>query len=175
MPECGLTEELLSGTDVLVWWGHAAHERVSDGTADCVKAHVLRGMGLIALHSAHFCKPLKLLLGTGMTLKWKECGRERLFTVAPFHPIAAGVPERTAAGRSEADQKKSRVGSGAENFMPRLPCRELEGSPNDCRPKSAMLPSERFLRQARGLYADRCCPCRRRLQPRRRLPLRYRS
>ncbi len=175
MPECGLTEELLSGTDVLVWWGHAAHERVSDGTADCVKAHVLRGMGLIALHSAHFCKPLKLLLGTGMTLKWKECGRERLFTVAPFHPIAAGVPERTAAGRSEADQKKSHVGSGAENFMPRLPCREFEGSPNDCRPISAMSLSAQFLRRGKDSCADKCCPCRRHLRPQCRLPLRCRS
>ena len=101
MPECGLSEELLCGTDVLIWWGHAAHEKVSDEAAARVAAHVRRGMGLIALHSAHFCKPLKLLLGTSMTLKWKECDRERLFTVAPSHPIAEGVPESFSLEKEE--------------------------------------------------------------------------
>ena len=27
-PECGLTEEVLADTDVLVWWGHMRHELV---------------------------------------------------------------------------------------------------------------------------------------------------
>lgn len=101
MPECGLSEETLCGTDVLIWWGHAAHERVSDEAASRVAAHVRRGMGLIALHSAHFSKPLKLLLGTAMTLKWKECDRELLFNVAPFHPITEGVPECFALEKEE--------------------------------------------------------------------------
>ena len=26
-PECGLTQEVLDDTDVLIWWGHMAHER----------------------------------------------------------------------------------------------------------------------------------------------------
>ncbi len=101
MPEHGLTRDVLQNTDVLIWWGHAAHERVSDEAARRVAAEVRRGMGLIALHSAHFCKPLKLLLGTSMTLKWKECDREKLFTVAPAHPIAAGVPEVFELEREE--------------------------------------------------------------------------
>lgn len=101
MPDCGLTEELLCETDVLIWWGHAAHEKVSDEAALRVASHVLRGMGFIALHSAHFCKPLKKLLGTGMTLKWKECDRERLFTVAPSHPIAEGIPESFTLEKEE--------------------------------------------------------------------------
>jgi len=29
-PEHGLTEEVLAQTDVLTWWGHAAHDEVSD-------------------------------------------------------------------------------------------------------------------------------------------------
>ena len=28
--EHGLTEEVLNATDVLVWWGHLAHEEVQD-------------------------------------------------------------------------------------------------------------------------------------------------
>ncbi len=93
MPDQGLSEEILRQTDVLIWWGHAAHEQVSDESAARVAAHVLQGMGFIPLHSAHFCKPIKLLLGTTMTLKWKHGDREKIYTVSPSHPIAAGVPE----------------------------------------------------------------------------------
>ena len=31
-PEHGLPGEVLDTTDVLLWWGHAAHEEVSDET-----------------------------------------------------------------------------------------------------------------------------------------------
>lgn len=93
MPEHGLDENTLAQTDVLIWWAHAAHEQVSDDCAKRVAAHVLNGMGFIALHSAHYCKPLRLLLGTTMTLKWRHGDSEKLFVTAPAHPIAAGVPE----------------------------------------------------------------------------------
>lgn len=93
MPEQGVSEEVLSDTDVLIWWGHAAHEQLTDENARRVAEHVQRGMGFIALHSAHFCKPLRMLLGTTMTLKWKHGDKEKLFTVSPFHPIAEGIPE----------------------------------------------------------------------------------
>ncbi len=93
MPGQGVSEEILSETDVLIWWGHAAHEQLTDENAARVAAHVQRGMGFIALHSAHFCKPIKLLLGTTMTLKWKHGDREKLFIVNPSHPIAEGIPE----------------------------------------------------------------------------------
>ncbi|MCQ2422179.1 MAG: ThuA domain-containing protein [Lachnospiraceae bacterium] len=49
-------------------------------------------MGLIALHSAHFSKMMKLLLGTTMSLSWRENDSEKLWCIAPTHPIAAGVP-----------------------------------------------------------------------------------
>ena len=29
-PEHGCTQEALANTDVLVWWGHAAHDKVDD-------------------------------------------------------------------------------------------------------------------------------------------------
>ena len=93
MPEQGVPEEVLQETDVLIWWGHAAHDVLTDEHAARVARHVQCGMGFVALHSAHFCKPMKLLLGTSMTLKWKHGDREKLFVVNPAHPIAAGVPE----------------------------------------------------------------------------------
>ncbi len=55
-PEHGLTEEVLNATDVLVWWGHLAHDEVQDEVVERVKKRVLEGMGLIVLHSAHFSK-----------------------------------------------------------------------------------------------------------------------
>src|SRR3954452_24197199 len=92
-PEHGLTEEVLAETDVLTWWGHIAHEEVDDAIVARVYDQVLGGMGLLALHSAHYSKILKTLLGTSCSLKWRNEGeRELVWTVNPSHPIAAGVP-----------------------------------------------------------------------------------
>lgn len=92
-PEHGLTEAALAKTDVLLWWGHAAHGQVSDNVVERVAEHVWQGMGLILLHSAHFAKIFKRLMGTPCALKWREAGeRERLWVVNPRHPIAAGLP-----------------------------------------------------------------------------------
>lgn len=91
-PECGLTQEVLAETDVLIWWGHGAHARVPDEIAQRVRDEVLKGMGFIALHSSHLCKPFKLLMGTSCNLGWREDGdRERIWTVNPAHPIAKGI------------------------------------------------------------------------------------
>ncbi len=84
-----LTDELLSETDVLVWWAHHYHARVSDSVADMVCEYVNRGMGLIALHSAHKSKVFTRLLGTSGDLSWREAEEnERLWTVDISHPIA---------------------------------------------------------------------------------------
>ena len=91
--EHGLTEEVLQNTDVLIIWSHALQEEFSDEVAERVRKHVLSGMGLVALHSAHFSKIMKKLLGTSMTLKWRHGDSEKLWCIAPTHPIAAGVPE----------------------------------------------------------------------------------
>lgn len=92
-PEHGLTEEVLNNTDVLIWWGHLAHDMVKDEVVDRVyRRIVLEGMGLIVLHSAHYSKIFKRLMGTTCSLKWREAGeKERLWTVAPGHPIAEGI------------------------------------------------------------------------------------
>ncbi|KAB8165812.1 trehalose utilization protein ThuA [Streptomyces sp. 3MP-14] len=92
-PEHGLTEEVLADTDVLTWWGHAAHDRVDDEVVRRVQRHVLAGMGLLVLHSGHFSKIFTSLLGTTCTLDWRNGqDRELVWTVAPTHPIAEGVP-----------------------------------------------------------------------------------
>lgn len=93
MPEHGLTEEALEQTDVLIIWSHALQDEFSDEVAERVRRHVLSGMGLIALHSAHYSKIMKLLLGTSMILKWKHGEREKLWCTAPLHPIAKDIPE----------------------------------------------------------------------------------
>ena len=63
-PECGLTDEVISDTDVMIWWGHLRHNLVPDNVAERVKNAVNAGMGIIFLHSAHHSKPFKLLMGT---------------------------------------------------------------------------------------------------------------
>lgn len=93
-PEHGLTEEVLNDTDVLIWWGHVAHQEVSDEIVDRVHRHVLRGMGLVVLHSAHMSKIFIKLMGTSCDLKWREANeRERLWVMDPSHPIAEGIGE----------------------------------------------------------------------------------
>ena len=92
-PEHGLTKEILDNTDVLVYWSHMAQEEFSDEVAERIRQAVLDGMGLVALHSAHASKMMKLLLGTSMTLKWRHGDRERIFVTCPSHPIAQYIPE----------------------------------------------------------------------------------
>jgi trehalose utilization protein len=51
-------------------------------------------MGLLALHSAHYAKVFRRLLGTSCSLRWRNEGeRELVWTVEPAHPIAAGVSQ----------------------------------------------------------------------------------
>jgi trehalose utilization protein len=92
--EHGLTEARLAETDVLLWWGLKAHDLVDDQVVDRVYQRVLDGMGLIALHSAHHAKIFRKLMGTTGNLKWRVAAeRERIWLVAPAHPICAGLPE----------------------------------------------------------------------------------
>jgi trehalose utilization protein len=94
MPSHGLTDEVLENTDVLFWWGHVLHGEVDDAIVAKVCDRVLQGMGLVVLHSGHFSKVFKKLMGTTCNLKWRESGDlERIWTVKPSHPIAAGLPE----------------------------------------------------------------------------------
>jgi trehalose utilization protein len=93
-PEHGLPRETLAQTDVLIWWGHLFHGQVEDEIVEQVCSRVLEGMGLIVLHSGHFSKVFRGLMGTSCKLKWREIDeRERIWVIEPGHPIAEGLGE----------------------------------------------------------------------------------
>lgn len=91
-PEHGLTQAVLDATDVLIWWAHIAHAEVADEVVARVHQRVLDGMGLIALHSACMSKIFQSLMGTTGNAQWREGNdHERIWLVAPAHPIADGL------------------------------------------------------------------------------------
>lgn len=98
-PDQGITDETLAKTDVLLWWGHARHGEVTDETAAKVVGAVHRGLGLIALHSAHYSKVFKGVLSCTGDLKggWRErtdpADTEEITVCAPRHPIARGIDD----------------------------------------------------------------------------------
>ena len=94
-PDQGLNDETLANTDVLIWWGHGYHHEVADELVEKVwRRIVFDGMGLVVLHSGHFSKIFKKLMGTGCDLKWREANeKERIWIIEPGHPIADGLPE----------------------------------------------------------------------------------
>ena len=99
-PEQGITADALAETDVLIWWGHARHDELADDKAEMIKAAVHKGLGLIALHSAHYSKPFRRVLDcTGHLYGgWREADppdTEELRVCAPKHPIAQGVSDFT--------------------------------------------------------------------------------
>lgn len=101
-PEHGLSEARLAETDVLTWWGHRAHGEVSDEVVERIQRRVWEGMGLIVLHSAHYSKIFRRLMGTPCSLKWREAGeRERIWVVNRGHPIAAGLGEHVELENTE--------------------------------------------------------------------------
>ena len=90
----GITKERLENTDVLLWWGHLAHHEVNDEIVELIHERVLEGMGLVILHSGHFSKIFKKLMGTSCDLKWREVGeKERMWVVHPSHPIVEGIDQ----------------------------------------------------------------------------------
>ncbi|HET7055427.1 MAG TPA: ThuA domain-containing protein, partial [Thermomicrobiales bacterium] len=101
-PAHGLTQDVLDSTDVLTWWGHKAHAEVADEVVERIKERVLAGMGLLVLHSAHYSKIFKSLMGTSCSLKWREANdNERIWIVNPGHPITRGLPEHIDIEREE--------------------------------------------------------------------------
>lgn len=101
MPNHGLSEELLADTDVLVWWGHHAHDAITDAEVEMICRHINGGMGFVALHSAHHSRIFKQLMGTTCNLKWRHGDRERVWCALPSHPVAKGVPEHFELPREE--------------------------------------------------------------------------
>src|SRR5260370_5745356 len=100
--EQGLPEALLATTGVLIWWGHLAHDEVSDALVERVHQRVLDGMGLIVLDSGHYSKIFKRLMGTSCSLQWREADDcERLWVTAPGHPIVEGIGDYIDIEREE--------------------------------------------------------------------------
>ena len=94
-PECGLGEQVLADTDVLVWWSHVKHVAVPDEVAARVCLQVrTKGMGLIMLHAGSDSKVFKQLMGTSCHMGgWRQGDDwEAVWTVNPGHPIARGLP-----------------------------------------------------------------------------------
>jgi len=101
-PEQGLSEELLQHSDVLVWWGHKAHEEISNDTLARVQKAVLSGLGLVVLHSGHYSRIFRALLGTRATLFYREAAeKSRIWVVNPAHPVAAGIERFIELDREE--------------------------------------------------------------------------
>ncbi len=97
-PDQGLPDELLNRADVLIWWGHQRHGQVKDELVTKIVKRVKEdGMGFISLHSSHFAKPNKALMGTACS--WGAyVGDSTTLKVTvkdPKHPIAKGVKEFT--------------------------------------------------------------------------------
>ena len=91
-PDCGLPDDILNNTDVLIWWGHMAHKEVPDELVEKVRQRVYAGMGFMPLHSGHHSKPFKAILGTTGDLTWGRNQKAIVWNVAPTHPITAGIP-----------------------------------------------------------------------------------
>jgi trehalose utilization protein len=101
-PEHGLTEERVRETDVMIWWGHLAHDELQDLIVERVYHRVMAGMGLIVLHSGHFSKVFRKLMGTSCNLRWRVGeDREILWVTRPHHPILAGIDDHFVLPREE--------------------------------------------------------------------------
>jgi trehalose utilization protein len=93
---------VLETTDVMTWWGHKAHGAVDDAIVEKVHQRVLAGMGIIILHSGHFSKIFKKLMGTTCQLKWREVGEtEVLWVTRPGHPILDGIEDHFVLDQTE--------------------------------------------------------------------------
>ncbi|HQH64507.1 MAG TPA: ThuA domain-containing protein, partial [Clostridiales bacterium] len=99
----GFPGERLEHTDVLFWWGHSKHEKVSDELSERICARVREGMGAVFLHSAHFSKPFRSLMGTTCSLSWREAPGEceRIWITNPYHPVARGITNGFRLDREE--------------------------------------------------------------------------
>lgn len=98
----GLSDEVIEGTDVLIWWGHMAHGEVRDDIVDKVADRVRRGMSVILLHSAHASKLMQALTGCSGSLLWRENGEKQiLWNLKPNHPITKGIGEYFVLDKEE--------------------------------------------------------------------------
>lgn len=107
-PEQGISQATIDQTDVLIWWGHIYHDRVTDETVQRIVKRVREGgMGVIFLHSAHFSKPLKAVLqSSGAWSAYVNDGKpHQIHVLDPKHPIARGVRDFTIPKEERYEEK----------------------------------------------------------------------
>jgi len=99
----GLPDSLLAKCDVLIWWGHKKHKDVKDELVEKVAKRVKEeGMGFIALHSSHFAKPNKALMGTACSWgAYKVDATTCTIKTDPKHPICEGLPAEFTLNHEE--------------------------------------------------------------------------
>ena len=102
-PEHGLSQSVLEGTDVLIWWGHVAHDRFDDTIAERVYRRIVdEGMGFIALHWGAGSKVFRKLMGTSCSVTPRLDGKpEKLWVIEPAHPIARGLEKSFVIPQTE--------------------------------------------------------------------------
>ncbi len=103
-PAQGLPGDLLKRCSILVWWGHVKHGKVDNKLVDKIVKRVREeGMGFISLHSSHFAKPNKALMGTACS--WGAYKGDsvtcKIVLQDPTHPVAAGLPKEFSFPHSE--------------------------------------------------------------------------
>lgn len=87
---------------MLIWWAHLAHDQVRDEIVERCHQRVLAGMGLVVLHSGHFSKLFRRLMGTTCNLNWRVGDdREILWVTRPGHPILRGIADHFVLAREE--------------------------------------------------------------------------
>lgn len=98
-PDQGLSDSRINVADVILWWGHARHKDVDDSKVATIVERVKAGKtGFVALHSAHYSKPFKALMGTNCGFRRVDSNQnkgfaEQIRVVNPSHPIAEGVKD----------------------------------------------------------------------------------
>jgi len=98
-PQQGLSQERLARAQVILWWGHVRHADVDDSKVESIVARVKQGKTVfVALHSAHYSKPFKRLLGTRCGFAYVDSNRgrgyrEKLVVTNPNHPITEGLSD----------------------------------------------------------------------------------
>jgi trehalose utilization protein len=90
-PGQGLTDDVLGGASVLVWWGHVRQGEVAPEVGKKIVAHIKEGeLGLIALHSAHWATPFMEAMNersrADMSKAAQAAGPERPSTIREVPP-----------------------------------------------------------------------------------------
>jgi trehalose utilization protein len=97
-PDQGASEGSLQSCDVLIWWGHKRHDDVKDAVVDRIMKRVKEGgMGFIPIHSSHYAKANRRLMGTECS--WGAYENDgcklKVIVAEPNNPIARGVKDFT--------------------------------------------------------------------------------